>query len=133
MLGGCGQASVENSGPIISVNEEDQELLDEIGDDIHVVDPADFAETAESFGEENVGEVYQLTGYYIVAKSENEQTDCLCDGSTEPSVALMLRYLETELTEGDCYTVTGIVALEEHGDHSHIVFDVITVESYAEN
>lgn len=132
----CGNSdsgNSENTGAVISIDEEDQELLDEIGDDINVVSASNFADTVGSFDEGNVGEVYQLTGYYAIAESEDEETDYLCDEKENPTVSIMMRYLTAELTEGDRYTVTGIVAAEEHGDHSHIVFDVVTVESYSGN
>ncbi|MCD8324341.1 MAG: hypothetical protein LUC32_05260 [Clostridiales bacterium] len=136
LLCSCGNSnsgSSENTGAVISIDEEDQELLEEIGDDIHVVAASDFADTVGAFDEENVGEVYQLTGYYVTAESEDAVTDYLCDEKENPTVSIMMRYLTTELTEGDRYTVTGVVATEEHGDHSHIVFDVVTVESYSGN
>ncbi|MCD7769530.1 MAG: hypothetical protein LUH36_05365 [Oscillospiraceae bacterium] len=116
----------------ITLSEEDEALLEEFGDDLHVIDADGLADFAASLDESYVGQVYQVTGYYISATSEDETVDLLCDSMGEDASMVQLRYLTDELTSGSQYTVTGVVALEEHGTHTHIVLDVVTVESYAE-
>lgn len=129
---GNGTGNTESSAvEEITLTEEDEELLETIGDDINVVDADDFSDIVSSLDEENVGEVYQLVGYYLGMTSEDEETDYLCSDANDPDTVIQMRYLTTELTEGEQYTVTAVVAQEEHGDHSHIVLDIVTVESYA--
>jgi len=119
----------EEEVPDLALDEEDEELLDAFGDDLIVVAPEDFAEAVGSLTADSEGLVYQLTGYYMTAG--DGATDYLVDSTDNISATLLLRYLPDDLTMGGYYTVTGIVALEEHGDHSHIVFDVVLVETYA--
>ncbi|MCD7784803.1 MAG: hypothetical protein LUH18_04385 [Oscillospiraceae bacterium] len=115
----------------VTLSEEDEELLDTFGEDLIVTGADDFVTTVSSFTSESVGQVYQLTGYYQTTVSEDETTDYLGDATSGSATQLIeLRYLSTDLTVDEQYTVTGIVALESHGDHYHIVFDVVTVESY---
>ncbi len=149
ILCSCGDAAVDNSGDSSTVNsgnvsvaensetgevtlsDEDEDLINEFGDDLNETSADDFAATVSSFTSDSVGQVYQLTGYYQTAVYEDETTDYLGDATSDSVTQLIeLRYLTTELTVGEQYTVTGIVALESHGDHNHIVFDVVTVESY---
>lgn len=121
-----------NTGAQVTLSAEDQELIAAFGDDLQVVEPGDFASTVSALSGENVGQVYQLVGYYRTGSSEEdgEAADYLCSAAKNPDVSIQLRYLTAELTEGDRYTVTVIVAQEEHEDHSHIVLDVVAVESY---
>ncbi len=133
LLCGCGgntppTDSTDNTGPVIELDAESEKLLEEIGDDLHAVMPDQFAETVTGFTSADVGKVYQLVGYYEQTEGENEAVDSLTnkDGST----SIQLRYLYEELTQGDCYSITGILAEETHGDHHHLYFDVIAIETY---
>ncbi len=123
----------DTDAAILSISEEDQELLESFGDDLNVIEPADFADVASAFDEENVGEVYQMTGYCVAEESEDGETWYLCDAADVAEVFLQLQYLQAELSEGSLYTITGIVAQEDEEGESRIVFDVVTVESYVEN
>lgn len=127
----CGSSAGEskNTGPEVTLSEEDEALLEALGDDIHVVAPEDFADAVSALTQDNEGQVYQLVGYYLAGDS----ADYLCDSASDPTVTIGLNYLTAELTDGDRYTVTAIVSLEEHGDHVHITLDVVAVESYTES
>ncbi len=126
-LCGCSN-EIGNTGPKITLDESSEVMLEEIGEDLHVVAPEQFADTVASFSSADVGQVYQLVGYYQRTEGETEGIDTLTN--KDSSASIQLRYLYTELTKGDCYTVTGIIAEEAHGEHQHLYFDVIAIESY---
>ncbi|MCD8321676.1 MAG: hypothetical protein LUC89_02165 [Oscillospiraceae bacterium] len=132
-LSACSDKAASDSAAI-TLDEEDEALLEAFGDDLNVVAPEDFASFAASLDASYEGQVYQVTGYYVAATSEDEEVDLLCDSTGEDTSSIIqLRYLTNELTSGSQYTITGIVALEQHGDHTHVVLDVVTVESYTES
>ncbi len=124
---GCGNAT---QVPELTLSAEDQELLSAIGDDIQVVEPKDFAAAAQALDQTKVGMIYQLTGFYRSIEEGESYPALFETAEGDAAVGVRLRYLNTPLTDGGYYTVTGIVAEESHGEHSHIVFDVLTVESY---
>ncbi len=133
----CGASDeTTDDSETITLSADDEALLEEFGDDLNVVEADDFAQFADSLDESYVGQVYQVSGYYISAVSDEEEdgeVDLICSSMDEDASVILLRYLNTELTIGSRYTVTGIIAMEEHEDHSHIYLDVVTVESYSEN
>lgn len=133
LLCACGSTAQAggNKGPVIALDEEDQELLELLGSDIQVVAPEDFAAALQGLTADANGKLYQLTGY-CAAPAEGDDTPALADAEQNPSASIPLRYLTRELTPGDRYTVTGVITIEEHDGHSHISLDVLTVESFTE-
>ncbi len=126
MLCGCGAG---NKGPVISLDTEDQELLETLGSDIQVIAPADFAKTVQAMDAGAAGQLYQLTGYFQAA-AEGEENPTLGNARSKPGTSIALRFLTVELTAGDQYTVTGVISAEEHDGHVHMGLDVLTIESY---
>lgn len=124
--------SAEDTGEY-ELSEDDRETLEAIGDDLHVVDEADFASVVSGLTSENVGQVYQLTGYYVVAEADDgEEAPFLSDGvGEEMTTGIELTYLTVSPTVGAKYTIYGIVGEQEHEDHTDIVLEVITIESYS--
>ena len=137
----CGndQPNGETKNPssvVLEISEEDQAVLEQIGDDLQQITDETFAETVSALNADPapyVGTVYELEGALTHMQVHGEAVPYLYRtvGDGDEAVGLLLRYLPEELEDGAWLHVYGILALDEHDGHSHPVLDVIAVETPA--
>ena len=127
------------SSVVLEISEEDQDVLEQIGDDLQQITDETFAETVSALNADPtpyVGTVYELEGALTHMQVHDETVPYLYrtvgDGAEAADLGLLLRYLPEELEDGAWLHVYGILALDEHDGHSHAVLDVIAVETPAQ-
>lgn len=126
------------SSVVLEISEEDQNVLEQIGDDLQPITDETFAETVSTLNADPapyVGTVYEMEGALTHKQVHDETVPYLYRtvgaGDEVTEVGLLLRYLPDELEDGAWLHVYGILALDEHDGHSHAVLDVIAVETPA--
>jgi uncharacterized membrane protein YcgQ (UPF0703/DUF1980 family) len=131
-LSGCGSSRV-------TLTEEETNILEMMGDDVHAVADADYAEVVTELqdnADEFTGEVYQLEGIYTTTTINGEESPyvyrTLVNGDEKTECGLPLKYLEKDLPDGAWIRVSGIVNSGEFQDLSCTVLEVVAVESLDE-
>lgn len=136
----CAKAPVdggEQLGDTLQMTQEDQELIAEIGDDVHLVADDDFAKTIQALAVNTAaweGTVYEVEGLLTYVDVHGEAVPYVYrnyapNNGEKTQIGIQLRYLTGEPAEGTWIRVVGIVALEEHDGHAHAVLDVIAAET----
>ncbi len=113
--------------PILEAGASDEELLEVLKDDIHVVTEEEFHDTATGILErtaEYTGQIYQLEG---VLKMDGT-TLCLAHDAEEDSPLLPLKYLKPDFKEGDKVRITGIAGQDKDSDNA-AVLEVVVAEA----
>lgn len=127
----------EQQDDMLQMTQEDQELIAQIGDDVHPVADDDFVTTIQALVSNTAsweGMVYEVEGLLTYVDMHGEMVPYVYrnyapDGGEATKIGIQLRYLTGEPAEGVWIRVVGIVALEEHDGHAHAVLDVIAAET----
>lgn len=113
--------------PVLEAGASDEELLEVLKDDIHVVTEEEFHDTATGILErtaEYMGQIYQLEG---VLKMDGTAL-CLAHDAEEDSPLLPLKYLKPDFKEGDKVRITGIASQDTESDDA-AVLEVVVAEA----
>lgn len=116
--------------PILDADATDEELLEVLGDEVHVVADGDYDKMVKEFQEhteEYAGQIYQLEGVYT-AESGSPCIAKSLAGGQEASGVMPLKYLTQELEEGARIRVTGIVNEGEVEGKTVPLLEAIVVE-----
>lgn len=116
-----------NKEPVLEAGASDEELLEVLKDDIHVVSDAEFHDIATGILErtaEYTGKIYQLEG---VLKMDGA-TLCLAHDTEDDAPLLPLKYLKSNFKEGDTVRITGIANQDTESD-STAVLEVIVAQA----
>ena len=112
--------------PVLEAGASDEELLEVLKDDIHVVTEEEFHDTATGILErtaEYTGQIYQLEG---VLKMDGTAL-CLAHDAEEDSPLLPLKYLKPDFKEGDKVRITGIASQDTESDDAAVLEVVVAV------
>lgn len=136
LLCGCNTTSDAPQYETITLTQEEEDVLQAMKADIHVVDSNSFADTVAAIAEHTAdytGQVYQLEGVYSLQDVHGESTPYLMQNNAADekvnAVGLPLLYLEKDVEENAPIRVTAIVGAQDHDGHSHAVLEVVAVES----
>ncbi len=113
--------------PVLEAGASDEELLEVLKDDIHVVTEEEFHDTATGILErtaEYTGQIYQLEGVLKM----NGTALCLAHDAEEDSPLLPLKYLKPDFKEGDKVRITGIASQDTESDDA-AVLEVVVAEA----
>ena len=119
----------------VALDQDEKELLELIGEDIHVVTDDDYARTVSELAYhtgEYSGEVYQLEGIYGVENGASSVSRTLVDGENKTVCGLPLRYVQKEIDAGSWVKVTGVVNTDEESGTEQNVLEVVAIESLPE-
>lgn len=122
----------EASKPLLDADATDEELLEVLGDEVHVVADEDYIKMVKEFQEhteEYAGKIYQLEGIYTTEDGNPCIAKADADGAQETSGAMPLKYLTEELEEGARIRVTGIVNEGEIEGKTVPLLEAIVVET----
>lgn len=117
--------------PILDADATDEELLEVLRDEIHVVTDDNYIEMLTKFREdtnEYAGQIYQIEGNYTMEGETPYISRILVDGEEKSVSGLPLKYLEEEPAEGDWIRVTGIINADEVDGKQGVVLEAIVVE-----
>lgn len=121
----------ENDEATLSLTEEEEDILEQMGEDVNVVTDETYAETVTelvyhvgSFS----GQVYQLQGVYSVENGASYVSRTLEHDGEETFCGLPLEYLEKEIPDGSWVEVTGIVGESEIDGSEVTVLQVVAIE-----
>ena len=137
---GCSSTTYDsisiNSHNVITLTDEESEILEAMGDDIQKISADDYQTVISDINlhlHDHVGKVYQLDGSYTVQDMHGESTPYIIniiENDGEKSIiGLPLRYLEKEVAENTAIRVTAIIGEENHDGHTHAVLEVVAIES----
>lgn len=119
----------------VPLTEEEQELIELMGEDVNVVADADYINTISEImyhGTEFNGLVFQVEGVLNVEGESVSLYRNLVNGKEIQTLGLPLRYLTKELQDGIWVKVTGIVAEAEVDGQMMSVLDIVAIEGFAE-
>ena len=130
------QAPVENSEnssqeAMLGPDATDQELLDLLSDDLHVVMDDDYIKMVSAITEntdEYAGQIYQIEGSYTVNNGTPYLTRTIVDGEGKTPMGLPLKYLPGEPEEGSWVRITGVVNTGEVNGETVAVLEVAVSE-----
>ena len=115
----------------ISLTEEEQKILEMMGEDVIAVTDEDYASVVEELqyhtGEFN-GKVYQLEGTYSQDSSASFVSRTLVHDGEETTCGLPLVFLEKEIEDGAWIRITGIVNEGEVKGQTVNVLEVVAIE-----
>ncbi|MCI9379112.1 MAG: hypothetical protein HFI06_11520 [Eubacterium sp.] len=126
-----GQQNSDKPEPLLGPDATDEELLELLGDEIHVVQDDDYAQMVKEFQEhtdEHSGKVYQMEGTYMLEGETPYIARTLTDGSEDGVIGLPLKYLLEPPEENSPIRVTGIVNEGEIDGKTVAVLEAIVVE-----
>lgn len=131
-----GDGNTTQSLEPITLSSEELDVLDKMGDDVIIVPGTEYSEVIAGIKQsptDHVGKVYTFEGYCVMLDVHGEKQPHLSDiadvtGSASDGV-LQLRYLVKEIPDKSHIRVTVIVATDDHDAHSHIVLDVVAIET----
>ena len=124
----------EESGepePLLDADATDEELLDVLKDDIHVVADDDYVAMVKAFTEETdeyAGDIYQLEGLYTTEDGFPYVTRTVVDGDSRTASSMPLKYVDEEPEEGAWIRVTGIVNRGEVNGEDRAVLETVVLE-----
>ena len=128
-------ASTGTAYEAVALTQEEQDILDAMGSDVHVVSDETYIETVTEMmyhPSEFVGQVYQLEGFLAIDEDSIQLYRTLVSESETMTLGLPLRYLEKDIADASWVRVTAIVAQDDTGDQPFTVLDIATIESLAE-
>ena len=116
----------EKQKPLLDADATDEELLELVKDDTHVVKEEEFEQTVKDMKEhmeEFQGQLYQMEGYYI----EKDEAAYLADSPKEEKEEnlLPLQYVLNAPEEGSKVRITGVAEESEEGG---MAFSVVVLE-----
>ena len=129
--------SEQDSYTKITLSPEDEEVLEAIGSDMHVVSDSTYIETVNSIisnPQDLVGQVYQIEGLMTYEQVHDEKTAYVyrylkAQNGDTVKLGIHIDNLYAFPDDGDWVKVTGIVAIKEHDGHSHIALDAVAIET----
>lgn len=124
------QQEESSQKPLLDADASDEELLEAIKEDIHVVSDSDYDSTVtELMAHTNQysGKIYQLEGVYV----KNKQNAYLAKEAGQNSVegCLMLKYLPESIAENTPVRITGIVNEDTAGGKTVAALEVVVAEN----
>lgn len=136
-LTGCGKEAVQTEVPL---TDREQNILDQMGDDVHPVDDGAWGETVselQAHCDEFTGEVYQLEGIFRASMTINGVDTpyvyrTMVNGGEKTELGMPLKYLTKELADGAWVRVTAIINGSEYGDETLTTLEVVAIETLAE-
>lgn len=116
----------DSQEPILDADATDEELLELVKEDTHVVKEEEFEQTVKDMKEhmeEFQGQLYQMEGYYI----EKDEAAYLADSPKEEKEEnlLPLQYVLNAPEEGSKVRITGVAEESEEGG---MAFSVVVLE-----
>ena len=128
------QAAVDNNENnsqegLADLDLTDEELLEALGDNIHVVSNDDYIQTVTDFKENSnnyIGQIYQLEGVFA---KDGYNLYVMREADESGSSRLPLKYVADEPEENTNIRVTGIVNLGEVDGETVTVLDVAVIET----
>ncbi len=131
----------DSQEPLLDSDATDDDLLEALREDIHVVTDDVYIETVTEMAG-NVsgfsGQIYQLEGVFTAEGEEIYVSRTVVDGEERTACGLPLKYLNEEmikeqgLKEGDWIRVTGIINEGEAAGETAAVLEVLVVERLEE-
>ena len=113
----------------------DQELLELLADELHVVADDDYIQMVSAFTEhtdEYAGQIYQLEGSYTVNDGTPYISRTIVDGDDKTPMGLPLKYMKGEPEEGSWIRITGVVNKGEINGEMVAVLEVAVSETLEE-
>ncbi len=117
--------------PLLDADATDEELLEVLKDDIHVVADNDYAAMVKAFTEETdqyTGDIYQLEGLYTTENGFPYITRTAADGDSKTASGMPLKYVDGEPEEGAWIRITGIVNYGEVNGENRAVLETVVLE-----
>ena len=117
--------------PLLDADATDEELLEALKDDIHVVADDDYAAMVKAFTEETdqyTGDIYQLEGLYTTENGFPYITRTVVDGDSKTASGMPLKYVDGEPEEGAWIRITGIVNYGEVNGENRAVLETVVLE-----
>lgn len=117
----------ENQKPLLDADASDEELLEVLKDDIHIVSNDAYEETVAELMEHtdaHSGQLYQLEGIYMADNQDAYLTSLAGGGENR----LPLKYLTADIEDGEPIRVTGIVNQDEKDGKMVAALEVIVTE-----
>lgn len=127
-VAGCSVKSSKN----LDLSEDEEEMIELIGDDVNAVSKDDFVTVISDITEnpeDYTGKVYEFDGMYTTTDSEDGDKPYLYQMVDDEKLGIQMRYATKEVDEGEWIHVTGVISVEEHDGHSHTFLDVVAMES----
>lgn len=118
--------------PLLDADATDGELLEALGDEVHVVTDEDYIKMVKEFQEHTeayAGQIYQLEGAFATQNGAPCIARTVVDGNEKTTSSMPLKYLTQELEEGTWIRVTGIVNEGEIEGKSMPLLEAIVVET----
>ncbi len=126
-----GAAKDGDEEPLLSADATDQELLDALGENIHVITEDDYLSTVSELIEhtgEYSGNIYQLEGIFTKEGDDPYISRTFPKDGHSSSVRLPLKYLPKEPEENTPIRVTGIIIEGQIGGKAVTVLEVHVLE-----
>lgn len=117
--------------PLLDADATDEELLEVLKDDIHVVADDEYAAMVKAFTEETdqyTGDIYQLEGLYTTENGFPYITRTAADGDSKTASGMPLKYVDGEPEEGAWIRITGIVNYGEVNGENRAVLETVVLE-----
>ena len=117
--------------PLLDADATDEELLDVLKEDIHVVTDDDYIAMVKAFTEETdeyTGDIYQLEGLYTTENGFPYITRTVVDGDSKTASGMPLKYVDEKLEEGAWIRITGIVNYGEVNGENRAVLETVVLE-----
>ena len=117
--------------PLLDADATDEELLEVLKDDIHVVADDEYAAMVKAFTEETdqyTGDIYQLEGLYTTENGFPYITRPAADGDSKTASGMPLKYVDGEPEEGAWIRITGIVNYGEVNGENRAVLETVVLE-----
>lgn len=132
---GCGKTAKP-----ITLTDREQNILDQMGDDVHPVSDGVWAETIselQAHCEEFTGEVYQLEGIFRASMTINGVDTpyvyrTLVNGGEKTETGMPLAYQIKEVPDGAWVRVTAIINGADYGGETLTTLEVVAIETMAE-
>ena len=121
--------------PLLGPDATDEELLEALGDEVHVVTDDDYIEMIASFKEhteDHSGKIYQIEGVYHVEDGVPYLTRTVVDGQERSESSIPLKYVVTEPEEGGWVKVTGVINEGEMEGKATALLEVVILEPLEE-
>lgn len=116
--------------PLLDADASDEELLEAIKEDIHVVSDSDYESTVAELlahTDEYSGKLYQLEGFYLT-EGQNAYLAREADTGSADG-CLLLKYLPDSIAEGSHVRITGIVNGDTTDGKTAAALEVVVAEA----
>lgn len=117
--------------PILDADATDEELLELVDEDIHVVTDDDYIETINDIKKNTdkySGQLYQIEGTWVEKDGTSYISRTVVDGEDKKELSLPLVYMNKDLEEGAWIKVTGVINTGEVDKKTVAVLEAVVVE-----